>query len=211
MWYGGKCLDQPPPVQLRLTEPEVKGQDTKGSAMKRSLQIRFTCQEKEFKCLMFLAMMVVCMPTFEGYIVIVSECIVFELSHNQLCDHTTTLRCHMNACLFLRWEYFPFLPSIRYDLNAALTCSSKHSLTGPLVSKQINTLYEMIRIKNTFYCSGHYLNNLFTLSPWDPLVTCVVSEEGEDGRTSSLDCFPNFCMRPAGNCIPEWQTTFSEK
>ncbi|KAA8589992.1 hypothetical protein FQN60_013357 [Etheostoma spectabile] len=29
MWYGGKCLDQPPLVQLRLTEPEVKGQDIK--------------------------------------------------------------------------------------------------------------------------------------------------------------------------------------
>lgn len=40
--------------------------------------------------------------------------------------------------------------------------------------------------------------------------TCVVFEEGEDRRTSSVDRFPNDCMRPADDGIPEWLASFSE-
>lgn len=35
MWYGGKGLDQPPLVQLRLTEPEVKGEEVEKSSQPR--------------------------------------------------------------------------------------------------------------------------------------------------------------------------------
>ena len=55
------------------------------------------------------------------------------------------------------------------------------------------------------------LNTPVKLAPWDRLVTCVVFEDGEDGWTRSLDTFPNSCVRPTDNCIPERPTTLLEK
>lgn len=41
------------------------------------------------------------------------------------------------------------------------------------------------------------------------LVTCVVSEEGENGGTSSVHSFPHICARPADDGLPDWLTTFA--
>lgn len=52
--------------------------------------------------------------------------------------------------------------------------------------------------------SYHYLS-------LSPLITCVVSEKGEDRRTSYVNRFIKDCMRPAGDPVPERQTTYSMK